>query len=280
MRILTKFGLYIVSIPLLSRVYGWMTRRTRPRFLVRKIIKFFIKTYGISMKNFSGDIQDYNSLNEIFLRKLNPKTRPLKKKTGFIVSPADGTVSHLELVREEKAFQVKGVDYDLSELINDKPDFSRGWYVITIYLSPKDYHRFHFPASGKLKSYCHMQGRLYPVNSLGLNHIKALFEKNERIVVKTEIEDYELYIVAVGATFVGSIKMEFIEKYRRDNLWKEIDMRVSQLDEMGRFELGSTIVMLVPEGLADPLISGDGKHIEVGDNLFKINRKANKGYIS
>ena len=109
-----------------------------------------------------------------------------------------------------------------------------------------------------------------------MNHVGALFQKNERIVVKTELEESEIYIVAVGATFVGSIKMEFIERYSRDNLWREVDMNVAQLDEMGRFELGSTIVMLIPESLADPLTEGDGKHLKVGDNLFEIKRAAKK----
>lgn len=268
MKTLIKYALYIISLPVISRMYGWLTKRENPKYIVKKVMEFFVRTYGINMEEFQGELSDYNSLSKIFVRKLDPEVRPLKKNKKFILSPADGILSRLEVVSDETALQIKGIKYNLSELVNFEIDFSEGWYVSTIYLSPKDYHRFHFPVSGRLKSFCHLQGRLFPVNSLGLNYIKELFLKNERIAVKIGIRDSNLFFVAVGATFVGSIKMEFIEKYKRDNVWKPVDVEVSQLGEMGRFELGSTIVMLFPQKLAEPLIKGLNKKIKVGDKLF------------
>jgi len=270
MKYIIKFGLSILSMPVFSRMYGWLTKRRRPVFLINIIIRFFVNTYDISMDEFEGDVEDYHSLNEIFLRRFAPAVRPLKKDDKFILSPADGILSNLELVKEDKAFQIKGSAYSISELINEKIDFSKGWYVATIYLSPKDYHRFHYPASGELESYCHLRGRLYPVNSIGLNNIKELFIKNERIAVKTVINEFPLYFIAVGATFVGSIKMEFINRYGRDNIWKKVNVEISQLDEMGRFELGSTIVMLFPEEPAESLVTGNSERVKVGDKLFRL----------
>ncbi len=168
--------------------------------------------------------------------------------------------------------QAKGIDYSLSEFLNENPDFSRKWYVTTIYLSPRDYHRYHFPIEGEVTGYCHMKGHIYPVNNLGLNNIKELFIRNERIVLKMKSGNEPVYIAAVGATFVGSIKMEFIEKYKRDNIWKDISYSALQMDEMGRFELGSTIIMVTPEEFAVPIDGITGNHVKTGEKLFRLKK--------
>jgi len=115
-----------------------------------------------------------------------------------------------------------------------------------------------------------MKGHLYPVNNLGLKNIKKLFIKNERIVLELIHEGKPVYIGAVGATFVGSIKMEFIEKYKRDNTWKDISFTASQMDEMGRFDLGSTIIMVTPESLGKPVVGITGRHVKTGEKLFAL----------
>ncbi|MEN8154969.1 MAG: archaetidylserine decarboxylase [Acidobacteriota bacterium] len=261
--------LYIISFPVFSRIYGRLTKLKNPKFLIKKIIRGFIKTYSINMDEYEGNIEDYDSLADIFIRKLDPAKRVLKPDSGCILSPADGIVSSIEFVKRDKAIQVKGVEYNISEFLNNETDFSDGWYITTIYLSPSNYHRYHFPVEGIVKGYCHMRGHLYPVNSLGLNNIKGLFIKNERIVLKMDTKDTEIYIAAVGATFVGSVKMEFIDNYRRDNKWKPLSLKVEQLREMGRFELGSTIIMATPEKLGKPAANITGNPIRTGDILFK-----------
>ena len=270
MKLLTKTLLYLVSFPVFSRIYGSLTKLRYPKFIIRKIIRWFIETYKINMDEYKVDVDDYNSLAEIFIRKLDPAKRALIPNPGSILSPADGIVSSMELIRTDKAVQVKGVEYSISECLNREIEFSNGWYITTIYLSPSDYHRFHFPVSGSLNGYCHIRGRLFPVNKLGLNNIKKLFLRNERILIDMNFNGKQIFIAAVGATFVGSIKMEFIDNYKRDNKWKPKTMDIAQLQEMGRFELGSTIIMATPEKMATPVDNLIGKEIKTGDILFKL----------
>jgi phosphatidylserine decarboxylase len=271
MKFLVKPVLFILSLPLFSRMYGRITRIRRPRFLSRFMINLFTRTYNISMSDYVGDTSDYGSLAEIFIRKLDPEKRKLETDSHALLSPADGVISSVELADSTKVIQVKGIEYDLTEFLNKQIDMTRKWYVTTIYLSPKDYHRYHFPVSGSVTGYCHMRGRLFPVNQLGLNNIKSLFIRNERIVLELRHGPDPVYIGAVGATFVGSIKMEFIHKYRRDSRWKEISLNAAQMSEMGRFELGSTIVMVTPESLGKPVAGITGKHVSTGEKLFSLN---------
>ena len=109
------------------------------------------------MDDYEGEVADYNSLAEIFIRKLDPVKRPLKEDSKTILSPADGVVSSIELIDSDKVIQAKGIDYDLQEFLNLELNFSNKWYVTTIYLSPMDYHRYHFPLGGVVKKYCHMK---------------------------------------------------------------------------------------------------------------------------
>ena len=270
MNSLIRTLLHVVSLPVFSRIYGRLTRIRRPKFLARFIIDFFVNTYGISMDDYKGTTKDYESLASIFIRELDPSRRTLGRDDKFLLSPADGVVSSIVRCSSDTVVQAKGTDYSLSEFLNTDPDFSAGWYITTIYLSPRDYHRYHFPVGGEVNGYCHMQGRLYPVNSLGLKTVKELFIRNERIVLELVHNKKSLYIGAVGATFVGSIKMEFIEEYRRDNRWKEISFTASQMDEMGRFELGSTIILVTPESMGVPVEGISGKYIRAGERLFTL----------
>lgn len=215
-------------------------------------------------------MEDYLSLSDFFLRPLDPNQRPLIKNDMYILSPADGYLQHYQHSLADRVTQIKGVYYLLSDLIHTKIDFSEGWWVSVIYLSPSDYHRFHYPVSGTISGYCHMRGHLYPVNSIGLNNIKGLFVKNERVIVKFEKNNQLFYQVAVGASFVGSIKMEFFNKIRRNNLWQSLYRPCDQMKEMGRFEMGSTIVLITPKSLALPLENKLGHKIKTGEPLLKL----------
>lgn len=221
------------------------------------------------MTEYQGDTDDYKSLSEFFIRSLDPAKRTLKKDETAIVSPADGVLTEVETIYQDQAFQVKGKSYSVSQFINEELDFSQGWHVAVIYLSPSNYHRYHYPISGKITRYMHTGGRLFPVNQMGLNCINRLFVKNERIVTEFETNGNRLYAVPVGATFVGSIKMEFIEgKSKSKHKWTAVDRDVTQLDEMGRFEMGSTIILVLPKKMAHPIDAVKGKPVRAGEPIF------------
>ncbi|MGE5342762.1 MAG: archaetidylserine decarboxylase [Candidatus Omnitrophota bacterium] len=275
MKILTRLFLSILSIRFFSRMYGKIVRLRRPRFLVKRAIRYFQKHYRIDMNDCKGKPEDYPSLLDFFIRELDSDKRRLVPVPDAIVSPADGRLSEIETVYSDQATQVKGKTYCLSEMVGTPIDFSDGWHVAIIYLSPSNYHRFHFPLSGNVTRYLHTGPRLYPVNHLGLHYVNRLFIRNERIVteLETQIDNrtFRSYIVAVGATFVGSIRLDFMtEPKKRKHQWIPVNRDVHQLVEMGRFEMGSTIILVIPKAMATPIMSKKGLPVKAGEPLFKI----------
>lgn len=272
MKKLTPLFLSLLSLPGFSRVWGRITRIRQPRFLVKRVIGWYRREYGIDMAEYEGEAGDYPCLVDFFTRKLDPEKRPLSVDESVVVSPADGILSEMETIFEDRATQIKDKYYPISSLLKEDIDFSEGWHVATIYLSPANYHRYHYPLSGNISRYFHTGGRLFPVNHLGLNHIDELFVRNERIITEIVKNGMPCYVVAVGAMFVGSIRMEFIpgqKKKIRDH-WETVNLGIRQLEEMGRFEMGSTIVLVLPRKMAEPVENVKGKPVRVGQAIFKM----------
>ena len=262
-----------IAWPILSRLYGRFMRLRRPRFLARAMISRFQNHYRISMDEYLGSPQDYPSLADFFVRPLDPKKRSLSKDENYILAPADGRLSELELITSDCATQVKGKTYPLSRFLAADIDFSPGWYVATIYLSPCNYHRYHYPVSGHISACFHGGSRLFPVNAFSCERVKQLYIKNERLVTRIDLHGNSIYVVAVGATFVGSIHMEYLPAGLTPlGKWHTLDMPVTQMAEMGYFNMGSTIIMALPAALVETVIAEKGKTIRVGEPLFTIRR--------
>lgn len=260
-----------ISLPALSRLWGKIMRLRRPRFLARSMIRRFQKHYRIVMDEFRGGAEDYRSLSEFFLRPLDPDKRPLPMDSECLLAPADGRLSELELLSTDHATQVKGKTYPLSRLLATSIDFSRGWYLATIYLSPSNYHRFHYPLSGRISGCFHGGSRLFPVNDFSTSRVKGLYIKNERLVTRFALQDGPFFLAAVGATFVGSIGMEYLAAgLPAKNKWLQLDIPVRQMAETGHFAMGSTIILLFPAGRVEKVLAEKGKAIRVGEPLFKI----------
>lgn len=271
MKRLIAIFLPILSLPVFSRIWGHIVRIKHP-FLAKRAIRRFRCHYGIDMDEYRGEPTDYKCLADFFVRPLDPEKRPLTGEKTAVLSPADGVLTEIETIFEDRATQIKGKEYSISAFLKEDIDFSEGWHVAVIYLSPYNYHRYHYPVSGKITRYYHTGGRLFPVNQMGLNHIRSLFVRNERIVTEIEKDGMAFYITAVGATFVGSIKMEFIPGTagKKRDRWEAVNKDISQLQEMGRFEMGSTIVLVIPRKMAEPINGVRGKSIRVGEPIFKL----------
>ena len=267
---LKQFILFIISFPVLSRIWGKITKLTFPALLIQKAIEIYASHYEIDMKNFEGELEDYDSLCAFFTRKINPSVRPLKNDENAFLSPCDGVVSVLENIHADVATQVKGRTYLISDLVKKELPFEKGFWLATIYLSPRDYHRFHVPVDSTVAAHIHTGWRLFPVNSMGLNNIDRLFIRNERVVVKFKAENFNYFYTAVGATFVGSIKMNFTENFSDE--WVKNDVKYSQNDELGMFEMGSTIVLLVPEEAVEKPMLPQGEKIAAGEPLFTLKK--------
>lgn len=255
----------------LSRQYGRIMRLRRPRSLARWMIRRFQRHYGISMDGFQGRLQDYPSLADFFLRPLDPAQRPLAVDDGLLLSPADGRLSGIERVFGDAATQVKGWTFSLSGLVAEELDPAAEWLVATIYLSPRDYHRFHYPLSARISGCFHGGTRLFPVNGFSVRRVRRLYLRNERAVTRFALPARPFYMVAVGATFVGGIGLAYLEHgLPPSGAWQPCDIPVRQMAEMGRFAMGSTIVLVVPADLVSETLVEEGSLLCVGQPLFKI----------
>jgi len=271
MKFFISLFLPLISLPVFSRIWGRIVQLRHPGFLVKRIIKRYQRAYDISMDEYKGEVEDYRSLSDFFVRRLDPGKRPLAPQENAVVSPADGILTDVETIFNDQATQVKGKTYKISQLLHEAIDFSRGWHVAVIYLAPSNYHRYHYPVTGNIKRYFHSSGRLFPVNQVGVNRVNRLFVRNERIITEMVNRQMSCYMAAIGASFVGSIKMEFIpgsNRKKRDQ-WVSVNREVRQLEEMGRFEMGSTIVLVIPTSMAKLLDNVIGQPVKVGQPIFK-----------
>ena len=186
MKFIIRPLLSILSIPLLSRLYGKIQRLKRPKWLVRRVIPFFARHYKIDMDQYIGEFSDYSSLNEFFVRRIDPEKRPLKDiyDDTALVSPADGFLVGIDTVHEDATTQAKGRDYKLSTFVQENLPFKDGWHVATIYLSPQNYHRYHHTLSAEITGYSHQGGSLLPVNEWGVGLVKTLWHRNERVITQ------------------------------------------------------------------------------------------------
>lgn len=216
------------------------------------LIGRFIAAYKVNLEEAKREnIKDYKSFNDFFTRSLKTGARIIDTASDVIISPVDGMVSQVGKIEHDLLYQAKGHHFTLSDLLTDNElmmHFVNGQFA-TIYLSPKDYHRIHMPLSGKLSRAIHVPGRLWPVNPPSVRKVSSLFARNERVVCEFETKQGKMLLIMVGALFVGSIETTFEGKltppYRNEiKTYEYADIEFAQGDEIGRFNLGSTVILL------------------------------------
>ena len=218
------------------------------------LISLFIKVYKVDLsKARRENIKDYIDFNDFFTRELKPELRPIANSN--IVSPVDGVISQFGNIDNDKIIQAKKHNYSLTNLLakdsrSDK--FSQGFFV-TIYLSPKDYHRIHMPYDGVLKKMAYIAGDLFSVNQKTVQNVNNIFARNERVVCYFETEFGLSAVILVGAIFVGSIQTVWHGKVNADhprkNQYFDYNQNLSfkKGQEIARFNMGSSVIMLLPE---------------------------------
>jgi phosphatidylserine decarboxylase len=223
--------------------------------LTTAVVRWFVGRYGVNMSEAADpDISGYASFNEFFTRPLQPDARPLA--VADFICPVDGAISQFGAIDRDQIFQAKGHCYSTTALVGGDAalasQFENGSFA-TLYLSPKDYHRIHMPCAGKLTRMIHVPGDLFSVNPVTARGVPGLFARNERVVCVFEGEAGPFVMVLVGATIVGSMATVWhgmVNPPRPGHLrewrYEEQDLRYRQGDEMGRFLLGSTVVLLFP----------------------------------
>ncbi|MFT3856733.1 MAG: archaetidylserine decarboxylase [Aquabacterium sp.] len=225
--------------------------------LTTSFIRWFVKRYGVNMAEAQNpDIASYPTFNEFFTRPLKAGARPLAQ--AELICPVDGAISQFGPIRKDQIFQAKGHDYSTTTLVGGDRDLAAKFedgHFATLYLSPKDYHRIHMPCEGRLTRMIYVPGDLFSVNPATARGVPGLFARNERVVCVFEGDKGPFVLVLVGATIVGSMATVWhgvVNPPRSAQVreWRYEDQQIvlRKGDEMGRFLLGSTVVMLFPRG--------------------------------
>lgn len=245
---------YLIPKQLITAVAGKLAH-WRGGKLTTAFIAWFVKRYQVNMSEAAqNDIQHYKTFNEFFTRALAPNARPLAN--ADFICPVDGAISQFGTINDGQIFQAKGHHYSTETLLagntNSAATFTHGHFA-TIYLSPRDYHRIHMPCDGYLKRMTYVPGDLFSVNPITAQHVPGLFARNERVVCEFETTHGAMVMVLVGATIVGSMATVWhgiVNPPRTGNIqeWSYPEKPLlKQGDEMGRFLLGSTIVVLLSQ---------------------------------
>ena len=237
----------------LSRLMFRFARIQIP-WIKNRFTSWFVSNYKVNLNEAQlEDIEEYKHFNDFFTRALKDGSRPISDSK--VVSPVDGVVSQFGSIKEALIVQAKGKKYSVEALLaeNSKNDLYTSF--VTIYLSPKDYHRIHMPFDGSLKSMKYIPGNLFSVNQRTVNNIDQVFARNERLVCYFETEYGEIALVMVGAIFVGSMETswegQITPPYTKSIKTYDYDSRQIELskgEELGRFNMGSTVILLMPKG--------------------------------
>ena len=236
----------------LSEVAGRLAASRHP-MVKRAFIRSFAKAYHVTLDEYERDNFDaYESFNDFFTRELKDSARVIDATNNGIVSPADGVISQLGDIRDHKLLQAKGREYDIGQLLANSADgeyFSDGSFA-TVYLAPSNYHRVHMPFDGKLIATRYVPGTLFSVNNTTAANVPDLFARNERLVCMFDTEYGKSAVVMVGAMIVAGIETVATGKIIRTDDIQETqhDMNLTKGDELGRFYLGSTAIVVLPKG--------------------------------
>ena len=221
------------------------------------VIRWFVKRYNVNMAEAANsDISSYATFNDFFTRPLKDGARPLAQ--ADLVCPVDGAISQFGPIKKDQIFQAKGHSYSTTALVGGDAalaaEFEDGHFA-TLYLSPKDYHRIHMPCAGVLRRMIYVPGDLFSVNPTTARGVPGLFARNERVVCVFDSPQGPFVQVLVGATIVGSMATVWhglVNPPRPGHLWERLykdgGVKLAQGAEMGRFLLGSTVVLLFPRG--------------------------------
>jgi phosphatidylserine decarboxylase len=250
-----------------SRLMGVLARAPWPSWLLEPVIRLYIAAFRIDMAQFVAQAEPYPTFTAFFTRAVRPERRPIDARSDALVSPVDGAVIEGGEVRRGRLIQAKGLDYGLGDLLGEAPGWERydGGHFITLYLSPRDYHRIHSPCRGRVTRFAYLPGDLWTVSPTGVGSVPGLFARNERLVTFLETDFGEVALVAVGATVVGRIRVVYHAiTSDRPGAWPlsaplDPPFPLERGQELGRFELGSTVILLLPPGAArlDALQAGD-----------------------
>ena len=276
-RRLALAGLRLLPKNALSRLAGRVATLRMPAAIQGWEIRVFARAVGVDLGEVRDPLESFACLQDFFTRALRDGVRPIDMAPDAVVAPCDGSWGAAGTVTDGALLQVKGRPYALADLLGGAAaaaPFAGGAYA-TFYLSPRDYHRFHMPCAATVRRATYIPGTLWPVNRIGVEGIAGLFAQNERLSALFAVagEAIDLCQVAVGATLVGKVRVTFdgLTTNVRDGLAitrTYVDPpRLAKGEEWGRFEFGSTIVMIAAPGLMGLEVRPPGTPVRLGTRI-------------
>ena len=247
----------LVPKSVLSRAVGTLTRVPAPAGVHQAAMRAFARAYRVDMAEAEADFGGYGRFSDFFSRGLRPGARPVDADPRVVVSPVDGVVSQAGIVERGSCLQAKGIQFPVDRLLDDAELAARyalGGAYATLYLSPRDYHRVHAPVAGAVVASRYLAGEFWPVTPVTVRNRDALFCLNERLVTVVDSPVFgRVAVVKVGATCVGRIRAAYDD--RVTHAGQAVGLRtyvpprpVEKGDELGRFEMGSTVILLFEPG--------------------------------
>ena len=267
-----------VSPPPLSRLTGWLADRHLPSAILGPLIRTYARVYGVDLAEAAEPVAAFRTFNAFFTRGLRDGARPIDPRPGVVTSPSDSRLSDIGAVPADgRIEQVKGETYGLDALLGSPEEAEpyRGGHHATLYLSPGMYHRVHAPVGGRILGWRYAPGRLFPVNPPAVRSIPGLFTRNERVIVFLEAEDLgPVALVLVGAANVGRITLRFTTLVTNagaagGRAQPSAPLPVRRGEEIGAFNLGSTVVLLVADSALSPADVRPGALVRVGEALWR-----------
>ena len=262
---------FLLPQHLLSRLM-FRFARIRAPWIKNSFTSWFVSKYKVNLNEAElQDIYEYKHFNDFFTRALKAGSRPLSESKA--VSPVDGIVSQIGSIKEALIVQAKGKKYSVEALLAENSKNNLYTSFVTIYLSPKDYHRIHMPFDGSLKSMKYIPGNLFSVNKRTVENIDQVFARNERLICYFDTEYGEMALVMVGAIFVGSMETSWegqvTPPYTKSVKTYDYDSRqigLSKGEELGRFNMGSTVILILPKGSPELNLEA-GKALKMGQSI-------------
>ncbi|MCI2260205.1 archaetidylserine decarboxylase [Xanthomonas indica] len=273
---------YVLPHRLLSSLARRLAYSSRPG-LKQWLIDTVVRRFGVDLSEAAQpDARAYPTFNAFFTRALKPGARVADPDPQALLMPADGRISQLGRIEDGRIFQAKGQSFTAAELLGDDAaaaPFANGLYA-TVYLSPRDYHRVHMPWTGTLRETMHVPGRLFSVGTDAVRTVPRLFARNERLVCHFDTDFGPMVSVMVGALLVSGVETVWsgveIPRYadritRKD--WRGKGITLQRFEEMARFNYGSTVIVLLPPGVAafDPALKAESP-VRLGQALARLVR--------
>ena len=250
------YFMWILPRNLISRICGILADARIPRPLLTPLIRLFSWKFGVDLTEVAQQVSEFRTFNEFFARRLLPDTRSINSNPASILSPVDGIIGEFGSINNGRLIQAKGLEYRLADLLKD-PERTKIYddgVFITIYLAPHNCHRIHSMVEGEIHEFSYIPGDLWTGSSLGVHHVPGLFARNERLTTFLRTDKGECALVKVGATVVGRIRVCYHDQVSNKHSAKnqqvalETPFHIKRGEELGLFEMGSTVICLFPPG--------------------------------